>query len=402
MTEVCRLQNQSMNVRTKGTLSVVVVLKTSDLDSANLPLATSGIDLRLHVGPTQAIERGADFLRGVNVLFVEVDPAEQGDCAELERITRTTFADIPVVAAVRGCTLADTRRLMRLGVVDVVSLPLEPDDFALAIGSARDVIARSPAGHSRRGRAVAFLKSIGGVGTTALATQTGCLVASELAREGKQVCLIDFDVQFGDVAVHLDLKPSLGLADLLNAGARLDEALLRSVVSHHSSGLNFIAAPEALIPLEAVDTDLALEIVELACREFDLVLIDLPTAWTSWSLSILAQADATCLVTELSVPSIRQARRQMDMLDMHGLEDIRLHVVANRVERSWLKTIDVGEAERVLRHRVDFAIANDFRTVSSAIDLGKMVGEINSNSRVQRDLSTFSRGLAASVEVVAH
>lgn len=402
MTEICRLQNQTMSVRTKGTLSVVVVLKSSDLDSANLPLATSGIDLRLDVGSIQSIQRGADFLRGANVLFVEVDPADQGACAELERITRSAFPEMPIVAAVRGCTLADTRRLMRLGVVDVVSLPLEPDDFALAIGSARDVIARSPAAHSRRGRAVAFLKSIGGVGTTALATQTGCLVASEFAREGKQVCLIDFDVQFGDVAVHLDLKPSLGLADLLNAGARLDEALLRSVVSHHGSGLNFIAAPEALIPLEAVDTDLALEIVELACREFDLVLIDLPTAWTSWSLSILAQADATCLVTELSVPSIRQARRQMDMLQMHGLEDIRLHVVANRVERSWLKTIDVGEAERVLRHRVDFAIANDFRTVSSAIDLGKMVGEINSSSRVQRDLSTFSRGLAASVEVAAH
>lgn len=401
MTEICRLQNQAMSIRTRGMLNVVIVLTSPDLDTANLPLATSGIDLRLHVGPMQAIERGADFLRGANVLFVEVDPSDPAACAELERIARTTFAEIPVVAAVRGCTLADTRRLMRLGAADVVSLPLEPDDFALAIGSARDVIARSSAGHGRRGRAIAFLKSIGGVGTTALATQTGCLVASEFAREGKQVCLIDFDVQFGDAAVHLDLKPSLGLADLLNAGARLDEALLRSVVAQHGSGLNVIAAPEALIPLEAVDTDLALEIVELACSAFDLVLIDLPTAWTSWSLSILAQADATCLVTELSVPSIRQARRQMDMLAAQGLEDLRLHVVANRVERSWLKTIDVGEAERVLRHRVDFAIANDFRTVSSAIDLGKMVGEINSGSRVQRDLSTFGRGLAA-VDAVAH
>lgn len=402
MTEVCRLQNQSMSVRTKGALSVVVVLKSQDFDSANLPLATSGIDLRLHIGPIESIQRGADFLRGANVLFVDVDPSDPAACAELERITRSAFSEMPVVAAVRGLTLADTRRLMRLGVVDVVSLPLEPDDFAMAIGTARDVIARSPAAHARRGRAIAFLKSIGGVGTTALATQTGCLVASEFAREGKQVCLIDFDVQFGDAAVHLDLKPLLGLTDLLAAGARLDEALLRSVVARHSSGLHFIAAPETLIPLEAVDTDLALEIVDLACREFDLVLLDLPTAWTSWSLSLLAHADATCLVTELSVPSIRQARRQMDMLELQGFENLRLHVVANRVERSWLKTIDVGEAERVLRHRIDFAIANDFRTVSSAIDLGKMVSEINSSSRVQRDLSTLSRGLTAAVEAVAH
>lgn len=402
MTAVRKVQGQSMTIRTKGTLDVVVVLEPGDLDSANLPLAAPGINLRLHVGSMQAVQPGADLLRGANILFVQVNPSSPRDCADLERMTRTSFPDLPIVAMVRGLTLADTRRLMRLGVADVVPLPFDVDDFAQAINSAREVIARSQTAQGRHGRAIAFLKSVGGVGATTLATQAGCLLAAQYARDGKEICLIDFDVQFGDVAVHLNLKPALGLGDLLSAGARLDGALLRSVATQHTSSLLVIAAPESLIPLEGVDTDVALDIVDIACREFDLVLIDLPTAWTNWSLSIVAQADTTCLVTELSVPSIRQARRQMDMLEKQGLDDTGLHVVANRVERSWLKTIDLGEAERVLRHRIDFSIANDFRTVSAAIDLGKTVGEIKSGCRVQRDLSDFSRSLAARFNATAH
>ena len=395
MTEACKVQSHSLAVRTKGTLNVVVVLDPADLESANVPLATPGIDLRLHVGPLAAVQPDADFLRGAAVLFVQLSPGDPGAQREVERIARQSFPHVPVIAAVRDLTLADTRRIMRLGVVDVVPLPLNPEDFAQALEIARDVIAKSPAAQGRHGRSVAFLKSVGGVGATALATQTGCMLGTQYARDGKDVCLIDFDVQFGSAAVHLDLKPSLGLGDLLSAGARLDGELVRSVTTPHPSGLRLIAAPETLIPLEAVDTDTALAIVELAMREFDVVLVDLPTAWTSWSLSILAQADAACLVTEMTVPSIRQARRQMDLLEEQGIEDLQLYIVANRVERSWLKTIDLSEAEQVLRHKVDFSIANDFRTVSAAIDLGKMVGEIKSGSRVQRDLSQFTKALTA-------
>ncbi len=41
-------------------------------------------------------------------------------------------------------------------------------------------------------------------------------------RTGREACLVDLDVQFGDVAFQLGLRPKLSLVDLLEAGARLD------------------------------------------------------------------------------------------------------------------------------------------------------------------------------------
>ncbi len=399
MTEVCKVENKSITVRTKGTINVAVVLDPSDLESANLPLSVPGVDLRLHVVPLSTVQAGADFLRNANILFVQVSPSHDRSCEELERIVRVACPGIPVIAAVRDLTLADTRRIMRLGVVDVVPLPLSGDELHQALDIARGAIAKARAGQKRRGRLIAFFKSVGGVGATTLATQAGCLLASERARAGREVCLIDFDVQFGGVALQLDLKPNLGLGDLVAAGGRLDNALLRSVVTQHSSGLKVITAPEELLPLEALDVDTATNIIDIATREFDVVLVDLPGAWTSWSLSVLAHADAACLVTELSVPSIRQARRQMDLLEAQGLEQLPLFVLANRVERGWLKTINLDETEQVLRRKVDFSISNDFRTVSAAIDQGKMLGEIKAGSRVQRDLADVTRKLSERLEL---
>ena len=65
---------------------------------------------------------------------------------------------------------------------------------------------------------VSVIKSVGGVGATALLSQLAIRFAENEASCGREACLIDLDVQFGDVAFQLGLRPKLTLADLLEAG----------------------------------------------------------------------------------------------------------------------------------------------------------------------------------------
>src|SRR3546814_10563056 len=86
------------------------------------------------------------------------------------------------------------------------------------------------------------------------------------------------------------------------------------------------------------------DILDLARQEFSNVLVDLPGSWTNWSLSLVALADAVCLITEMSIPSLRQARRQLDMLASQDLGDLPIYVIVNRHERGFLKSIKTGKA----------------------------------------------------------
>src|SRR6476661_2574604 len=96
---------------------------------------------------------------------------------------------------------------------------------------------RSDAAAVANAKLVSIIKSVGGVGATALVSQLAIRFAEHEAAMRREACLIDLDVQFGDVAFQLGLRPKLSLADLLEAGARLDGDLLRATTSEHSSRL---------------------------------------------------------------------------------------------------------------------------------------------------------------------
>lgn len=358
-------------------LRVVLVL---DPIRGTPPLAASldvaGVDLVLHLAPLSAIVPGVPFLGGADVLIVEVDPAAPDETMTLARIVGEN-PSLPVVAAGRDLTLAASRRLRAFGAVEVVSLPID----AVELGDALDAVRRTltvPA--SRRGRIVAVHGALGGAGTTMVATQLGCLWAAT-----RSTCLIDFNLQAATAALYLDMTPPLSLADLAEARGRLDGALLTSVAARHASGLSVIAGPPEMVPLDLLGPGSATDILKLATQAFEVVLVDLPAAWTDWSIATLSAADAILLVTALSVPGVRQARRQLDVIEANGL-GAATRVVLNRVPKKLFRTVDLGDAEALLRRRVDHSIANDYPTVSAAIDQGRTIGAVKPGCPVEKDL----------------
>src|SRR4029453_6212566 len=108
---------------------------------------------------------------------------------------------------------------------------------------------------------------------------------------------------------QLGLQPTLSLGDLVEAAPRLDGDLIRAASTVHASGLHVIAAAPSMMPLETLTSEQLLDIVELAAREFGTVLVDLPTNWTNWSLSLLARSDLILLVTQMTIPRLNPPTR---------------------------------------------------------------------------------------------
>jgi pilus assembly protein CpaE len=99
------------------------------------------------------------------------------------------------------------------------------------------------------------------------------------------------------------------------------------------------------------------------------------------------------LVSELSIASLRQTRRQIELIEQQGLGDIPLHIVMNRVEKSMFKSINMADATRALGRHIDFTVANDFETMSAALDRGILVSEVSKRSRVTKDIGMLADAL---------
>jgi len=209
-----------------------------------------------------------------------------------------------------------------------------------------------------------------------------------------RVCLIDFDLQFGNAALYLDLRPKLSIFDVIAAGDRLDAELLRTIAEDHASGLQIIASPSDMHPLDTLTAPAVEKIVKLAASTYDVVLLDLPSAWTTWSLRAVELSDVTLLVTNLSVPGVHQARRQLEIIAANNSAG-KLRVVLNRVAHPLFGKIDLAETESLLQRKIDHAIANDYPTVSAAIDNGKSFAAVKSRARVDKDVRGMVQSLVA-------
>lgn len=348
------------------------------------------------IAPDAAIDSAR--LSGAEVAVVEVVVSQPESIARFLAVAKATR--IPLIAAAYDPPLALVRTLVRAGAHDVIPLPLELADLETSLAPLHERIARSQAANPvKRGKVVTVIKSVGGVGATMLATQLGVRVAAKRSTSGHDVALLDLDIQFGDAAFQLGLRPALSLSDLLDAGSRLDGDLLRATTTPHSSGLKVIAAPPAMLPLDAMTSEQAIDIIDHASREYEIMFVDLPSNWSNWSLSLVARSDIVLLVTEVNLSSLKRARRQLEMLASQDLRALDVRVVVNRYERGLFKTIRPADVSNALGRDIAFTIANDHALVRAAIDRGVPVDEIKRKTALVKDLDALGEGIMTSLGI---
>src|SRR6185312_9907251 len=105
-------------------------------------------------------------------------------------------------------------------------------------------VARAAGTETAEAQIYSFIPAVGGAGVTTLAIQTALLLLQSGGQRARPTtCLVDLDFQHGACADYLDIEPRLDLKEIEPRPERLDRQLLEIMLSHHSSGLELIAAP---------------------------------------------------------------------------------------------------------------------------------------------------------------
>lgn len=352
--------------------------------------------------------------RQADLLLVEVDLDDDGEIRALEALLCTRDRQQPIIVIAGETSLAGMRRLIRLGIADVVMRPVRRGDLLAAIASAHQGLAGGVSGSAvpandrpppRRGRVISVLKACGGSGATTIAVHT----TSALARQGMpgqaagrqgspqqshKAGLIDLDLQFGSVALYLDLQPRLNVLDLIKAVDRLDGELLANAATRHRNGLQVLPAPTDVVPLDSISSAAAERLLACARATWAHTVIELPHAWTAWTRAVLAASDAVLLVTQMTVPGIHHSARQIETLREEGLGHLPLVVAVNRYEKGLFKDAMLKEAEQALGLSLDHFIPSDFKSVSQAIDAGASLHETRQGRKTLKRLEDLATALA--------
>lgn len=291
------------------------------------------------------------------------------------------------------------RRLMRSGALDILPRPLKEDEFLVALEAAfvRVSNTKISGGSAKTGKVLTFMKACGGVGGTTLAVQAAHALVGR-GRRKRKVCLIDFDLQFGNVAMYLDMEGPGDLSDLLRPPEEIDATLFSGVTVTHNSGIDIIAAPQTIWSLDSISAEQAQKIVEVAAQLYDYVIVDLPDYWTDWSRQILESAHAVVLVMQMTVAAVRHARRRIDLLQSEGLGSVPIFIIANRFKKPTMfasEAIKQDEVEKVLGHAIDFSLPSNFKIINEAQTHGIPIAEAEGGRKFAADLNKITESITA-------
>lgn len=248
---------------------------------------------------------------------------------------------------------------VREGLRDFLRRPVSANDLRQLLE--RNLVPHA-GGPARLGKVVSFLSNKGGVGKSTLATNTACA----LARRGANgVLLVDCSLQMGVCATLLDLIPRTTIVDALHERDRLDETLVRELATPHASGVDLLAAPPDAVSAAGVDDELLSQVITMARRTYEYVVVDTFPLFDRLVISILDLSDRAYVVLENVVPTILSAAKLLQLLDQMQFPADRMRLIVNRFS-TIAGNPSIADVADQLGRPVDHVLPLDSRVVTAA------------------------------------
>jgi pilus assembly protein CpaE len=322
---------------------------------------------------------------GFDALIVDMDATSVGDFEQLQKLKRMAGSNCAVIVVSGNFSPAAARILIQMRVADFLVKPLQTSELVRAVNNAL----KSPGEqHQVEPQFLAFMPASGGVGTTTLALEAAHILNRHGKPLGRTTCVVDLNFQHGSCAEYLDLEPRFDITGIENAPERLDRQLLDVMLSKHESGLSVIAAPNAPSEMRTFKAALVVRLLDLVSAYFDYVVIDLPRIWFPWTETVMLGSNRLFIVADMTVPSIRHARRLVEAIDQKVGSQVKAKVLVNRMDRranaSGLNARDVEDA---LGESFGGGIPNNYRLVRDAVDRGVPLEQVEPGNNVTKDLA---------------
>jgi pilus assembly protein CpaE len=277
--------------------------------------------------------------------------------------TAREHPELPIVVLSQSSPDGFLDRLFEAGADDVVRLPEAPERVRFTL---QKVVARrralTAANGAGTGSMICVLGPKGGTGKTVTATNLG----SALADAGKRVTVIDLDLQFGDVALCMGVRPETTIHDLAISPGTLDAEKLEAYLMPHESGARVLVAPTRPDHASAITTDLMRHIYGTLRGTNDFVVVDTSPGFTPEVIAAIDASSDVCMLSMLDTLSLKNTRLGLETLDLMGYPNDRTVVVLNRADSR--VGISDDDVVRIVGRKPEIRVPSDVQVTRSVND----------------------------------
>ncbi|MBR0575258.1 AAA family ATPase [Proteiniclasticum sp. BAD-10] len=309
---------------------------------------------------------------GVNVILVSED--FDGDGYAICEGLAHEYPEKGVIILTRELHEDTVHRAMFSGARDVVVLPVEPgklldsiykvNTFAVRQGKGKKE-AKTSSVNAKLGRVFTFFSTKGGVGKSFMALNFAAALQEETK---KRVVLVDFDLEFGTLALSMNLQPRFSINDVVNDIRNIDAEFIESYLTPHQSGIRLLSSTLDPRNENYINAEHIQLIIKTLQGSYDFIVVDMPARFSDTVSPGIQYADKLFLVATPEITAIRNVKASMGVLESLNYPKSKIQVVLNRQHRR--NDIKVKDIEKTLDQTINLVVEEDHLKVPYSLNQG--------------------------------
>jgi len=309
-----------------------------------------------------------------DLIICDVMMPELSGYQVVERMRRDSrLAHTPIIILTVQSEIESKIKALEVGADVHLGKPFVPEELLAEI---KGLLRRTESSRSSQvnevgssSRLIAFHSLRGGTGCTSLSVN----LALGLVKLWKTPCLLmDLDLTAGCVSLYLNSTQKLSWSDIGSVKpVDLGRDEVQLIISHHESGLDFIAAPAFPIDGELITENMVEAVLGLLSPEYTYIIVDLPHNFNDISLYILEQADIIVSTISPEMASVRGVHAALNTYKRLGYDLQKIKIVLNTTFEG--KALSRKSIENTLHHPVDVLLPFGQNLFVDAINYGKPV-----------------------------
>ncbi|WP_421381605.1 AAA family ATPase [Bacillus salacetis] len=298
------------------------------------------------------------------VLFLRANTHYNGYdlCQELS----VKFPNVYIVLIVPD-NMENTKKAMNAGASNLLRYSAEEEekrDVIIQAGKYMKLRETDWSFHdSTNCKVISVCSTKGGIGRTT----TSVNLAAAFAKQGKNVGILDADLQFGDVTMYLDLKPSKTIYEWVKEGYERKVYSIEKYLSKHESGVSVFPAPLRPEFFEMITEDHIERAIEEMKMLFDVIVIDTSSSLSEVHLKCLELSDECLLLVTSNIPVLRRSKLYIETLESFNLGD-KLKIIEARSAKK--KVLDLKKMEQMLGKPFTGSIPDQDSITDASINTG--------------------------------
>ena len=363
---------------------------------------------RPDIVPCTRLGSVGDLLENEGPFDVLVAGPSLGTRSGLQRLglIREELPGMSVVLAFSRRPDGSLREIVRAGAIDLLQLPVDDKELIECLDRAVELaqtaapaanedaapVVATPTSPAARtlGRVFTISSATGGCGKTFFATN----IAYFLVRHtGKRACIIDLDLQFGEVVTAMRLRPKYTIFDALQR-EDTDEDDLRAHIEEytvaHETGVHVLAAPRDPSEADRIAPPDVTRIIEAVRKQFDYIVVDTPPQLNESVLAAFDLSDMLYVMATLDLPSVRNMSVFLSTLDRLKISTDNVKLILNKAESD--VGIDIEQVTKLFPQGFQ-AVLPYAKEVSRSINLGMPVMAASPQAEISRLMATGMRPL---------